>query len=240
MIQRLRLRNWRAYDSLDVELGPGATFIVASNGIGKTSLIMAAAWGVFGDIAGVKGVDEIRGDAEKATVIVDLRLPSSGELVVSRSVEPGGATEVEASIGDRTIGTQEELEQILAEEFGADARVLAQLTFMIHGGLHETQVEFRLRDHLAGLFGVQPLFEAAARSEALATETASTLRKTKVVERKDQRQKDELVADLESAENDLRTAQDTREAAVAALNEASEQLRVAVEWTNYRNALTER
>ncbi|MGH2758858.1 MAG: hypothetical protein ACRDKJ_04760, partial [Actinomycetota bacterium] len=84
------------------------------------------------------------------------------------------------------------------------------------------------------------LFEAAARSEALATETASTLRKTKVVERKDQRQKEELVADLESAENDLRTAQDTREAAVAALNEASEQLRVAVEWANYRNALTER
>lgn len=45
MIQRLELQNWRAYDRLDLELGPGATFVVASNGIGKTSLIMAAAWG---------------------------------------------------------------------------------------------------------------------------------------------------------------------------------------------------
>ena len=60
MIQRLELQNWRAYDRLDLEFGPGATFVVASNGIGKTSLIMAAAWGIFGDIAGVKGADEIR------------------------------------------------------------------------------------------------------------------------------------------------------------------------------------
>ena len=42
MIRRLRLRSWRAYENLDLELGPGATFVVASNGIGKTSLIMGA------------------------------------------------------------------------------------------------------------------------------------------------------------------------------------------------------
>ena len=240
MIQRLRLQNWRAYDSLDVELGPGATFIVASNGIGKTSLIMAAAWGVFGDIAGVKGSDEIRGDAESATVTVDLRLPTSGDLVITRSVDQKGRSELEAAIGDRTITSQDELEDLLAKEFGADARVLTQLTFMIHGGLHVSQGEFELRDHLAGLFGVRPLFEAAARADELAAETASTLRKTKLVERKDQRERDELVADLEGAERDLETAQSAREAVVATLNEPAEHLRIAVEWDNYRTALNER
>jgi len=35
-------------DRLDLELGPGATFVVASNGIGKTSLIMAAAGQRYG------------------------------------------------------------------------------------------------------------------------------------------------------------------------------------------------
>jgi len=240
MIGRLRLQNWRAYDSLDIELGPGATFIVASNGIGKTSLIMAAAWGVFGDSAGVKGVDEIRGDAESATVTVDLRLPRFGELVITRTVDRSGRSELEAGVGGRTIASQEELEQLLGEEFGADARVLSQLTFMVHGGLHETQGEFELRDHLAGLFGVRPMFDAAARADALAAETASTLRKTKVVERKDQRQSEELVADLEAAEQELRTVQETREASVAALNVASEGLREALEWENYRKALTER
>ncbi len=240
MIQRLRLQNWRAYDTLDVELGPGATFIVASNGIGKTSLIMAAAWGVFGDIAGVKGVDEIRGDGESATVTVDLRLPSSGDLVITRSIDQSGRTELEAHVGDQVLGSQEELERLLADEFGADARVLTQLTFMIHGGLHETQVEFDLRDHLAGLFGIRPLFEAAERAESLAAETASTLRKTKVIERKDQRQKEELIAELEAAERDRQAEQEAREGSVTVFNEAAERLREGLEWESYRKALSER
>jgi DNA repair exonuclease SbcCD ATPase subunit len=241
MIQRLRLANWRAYDGLDIELGPGATFVVASNGIGKTSLIMAAAWGIFGDIAGVRGQDEIRGDAETATVTVDLRLPTSGDpLVITRTVDQRGRSELEATTGGRTITEQEELERFLSEEFGADAHVLAQLTFMIHGGLHETQGEFELRDHLAGLFGVRPLFEAAARAEAVAAETASTLRKTKVVERKDQRAREELVTELASAEEELKTARDARDKAVAALNGAAERLSAAIEWTNYQSALSER
>lgn len=240
MIQRLELRNWRAYDRLDLELGPGATFVVASNGIGKTSLIMAAAWGIFGDMAGVKGVDEIRGEAETASVTVELRLPSSGALAITRSVDQRGRSQIDARAGDRRFSSQEELDEVLAAEFGADARVLAQLTFMIHGGLHETQGEFQLRDHLAGLFGVRPLFEASAAAEALAAETASALRKTKIVERKDRRQKDELLADQQTAEQELRAAQDARERAVAALNDASERLRSATEWANYRSAMIQR
>src|SRR5262249_58299962 len=103
MIQRLELQNWRAYDRLDLELGPGATFVVASNGTGKTSLIMAAAWGIFGDIAGVKGADEIRGEAESATVKVELRLPSGDTLVIMRSVDRRGRTTIEASVRDQTL-----------------------------------------------------------------------------------------------------------------------------------------
>ena len=96
MIQRLAVQNWRAYDQLDLELGPGATFVVASNGVGKTSLIMAAAWGIFGDVAGVQGIDEIRGDAERATVRVELRLPSGDVLVISRAVDQRGRVTIEA------------------------------------------------------------------------------------------------------------------------------------------------
>src|SRR5262245_57703242 len=139
MIQRLELQNWRAYDRLDLELGPGATFVVASNGIGKTSLIMAAAWGIFGDIAGVNGADEIRGEADRAIVKVELRLPSGAALVITRSVDQRGRTAIEAITGDRVLTSQEEVDAVLSAEFGADARILAQLTVMIHGGLHETQ-----------------------------------------------------------------------------------------------------
>lgn len=241
MIQRLQLQNWRAYDRLDIELGPGATFVVASNGIGKTSLIMAAAWGIFGDIAGVKGADEIRGDAESATVTVELRLPSAGTLRIVRTVDQRGRIDVDATVGNgRTITSQDELERLLSDEFGAEAHVLAQLTFMIHGGLHETQGEFDLRDHLATLFGVRPLYEAAERADALARETAGALRRTKAVERKDERERDELVGDLQTAERELAALQEQREQAVATFNDAAARLRAAEEWTNYRAALDER
>jgi ABC-type transport system involved in cytochrome c biogenesis ATPase subunit len=240
MIGRLRLRNWRAYDQLDVELGPGATFVVASNGIGKTSLVMAAAWGIFGDIAGVRGADEIRGESDEATVTIDLHLPSSGALVITRTVDRRGRSTIEATLGPRTIDDQAELDVVLTDAFGADPRVLAQLTFMIHGGLHETQGEFELREHLAGVFGVRPLLDGAERAQAVAAETASELRKTKVVERKERRATDELVAELQTAEGDLRAAQEEREDAIAALNLATERLHAGAEWATYRQRLVER
>jgi DNA repair exonuclease SbcCD ATPase subunit len=240
MIERLQVTNWRAYDRLDIELGPGATFVVASNGIGKTSFIMAAAWGVFGDMPGVRGADEIRGDAEHANVTVDLRLPSGDVLAISRSVDQRGRIEIEATVGDRTITSQDDLERLLTEAFGADSYVLAQLTFMIHGGLHETQSEFELRDHLAGIFGVRPLFEAAERADAVASEAAAALRKTKVIERKDKRDKQELVDDLATGERELDEAQQQHDRAVATRDQAADVLRAAEDWTNYRRALSER
>ena len=48
MIHQLRLRNWRSYEGLDLRLEPGTTFIVAPNGVGKTSLVYGLAYGVFG------------------------------------------------------------------------------------------------------------------------------------------------------------------------------------------------
>src|SRR5262249_6299487 len=100
--------------------------------------------------------------------------------------------------------------------------------------------EFSLQDHLAGVFGVRPLFEAAARAEALAAETASALLKTKIVERKDQREREELLADLRAIEQDALAGGETRERAVAAFNDAAERLRAALEWATYRTALVER
>ena len=118
MIRRLMLRNWRAYDNLDLELGPGATFVVASNGIGKTSLIMGASWGLFGDASRVNAVDEIRGDADRATVGIELRLPSGRDIEVTRSITPKGRVALEAKLPNRVITSQSELDDLLTAEFG--------------------------------------------------------------------------------------------------------------------------
>ncbi|MGH2756947.1 MAG: AAA family ATPase, partial [Actinomycetota bacterium] len=241
MIRRLQLHNWRAYESLDLELGPGATFVVASNGIGKTSLIMGAGWGLFGDASRVDAVEEIRGDAERATVGIELRLPSGTDIEVTRSITPKGRVTVEAKLPDRVITSQSELDDLLTAEFGADPHVLAQLSVMIHGGAVETfQGEFDLQDHLAGVFGVTPLFEAAKTAKGVADRTGSALRKMKTTQRSEKRERDEMVTELQSVIDRLAAMAENRERAVAAMGEATEVIRLAEEWSRFRAGEAER
>jgi DNA repair exonuclease SbcCD ATPase subunit len=241
MIRSLRLTNWRAYDKLDLELGPGATFVVASNGIGKTSLIMGAAWGLFGEASEVKAVEEIRGDADGATVEVVLRLPSGIDVVITRTVNPRGRTALSVEHPDGELTSQNDLDAMLAKEFGADSHVLAQLTTMIHGGAMETfQGEFDLQDHLAAIFGVTPLLEAARAAKETADGAASALRKMKTTQRSEKRDRDQVVAELESVVEQLSAATENRDQAVAKMNETAEGVHAAEEWTRFRTGMTER
>lgn len=241
MIQRLQLRNWRAYDNLDLEFGPGATYVVASNGIGKTSLIMGAAWGLLGDVSEVNAAEQIRGDAESASVEVVVRLPSGESLTITRSVDRRARVDLAAQVGERVITTQDELDELLATEAGADVRVLGQLTFMIHGGsLETTHGEFQLQDHLASVFGVTPLFQAAASAEATASAASSALRKLKTMQRSEKRQRDELVAELQAMDQSLVSTHEERGRAGAAMNEVGERLQLAEQWMRFRTAIEER
>lgn len=241
MIRRLQLRNWRAYENLDLELGPGATFVVASNGIGKTSLIMGAGWGLFGDVAHVKAVDEIRGDADAATVAIELRLPSGTDVSITRTINRKGKVALEVKLPDREITTQDELDGLLISEYGADPHVLAQLTIMIHGGAVETfQGEFDLQDHLAAIFGVTPLFDAARNAKAVADQAAKALRKVKTTQRTEKRNKEEIVAELESIVARLGETNEARESLVAAIDAVTETIAAGESWTRYRTALAER
>ena len=241
MIRRLKLHNWRAYENLDLELGPGATFVIASNGIGKTSLIMGAGWGIFGDAAKVNAVGEIRGDADNATVGIEIRLPSGVDAEITRTIDRKGKVALEVKLPDREITSQDELDQLLITEFGADPHVLAQLTIMIHGGAVETfQGEFDLQDHLAGLFGVTPLFDAARNAKAVADRAASALRKVKTTQRSEKRNKDDLVTELKSVVEKLGEANEARERLTATMEEASEKIRIGEEWNRFRAGMAER
>lgn len=241
MIRRLKLHNWRAYENLDLELGPGATFVVASNGIGKTSLIMGAGWGLFGDAARVVAAEEIRGDADRATVTIEMRFPSGIDAEITRSVDRKGKVKLEAKLPDREITTQDELDDLLVEEFGADPHVLAQLTIMIHGGAVETfQGEFDLQDHLAEVFGVTPLFDAARSAKATADQASSALRKVKTTQRTEKRAEADIMSELETVIARMEETSVEREALATKIGEAAELVRAGEEWTRYRAAMAER
>ncbi|CAN5865484.1 hypothetical protein BH23ACT12_BH23ACT12_18010 [soil metagenome] len=237
----MRLRNWRAYASLDLELGPGTTFIVASNGVGKTSLILAAAWGVFGEASGVNAPEEIRGDAESASVEIVLRLPESGNITIGRAVDRKGRSKLEARLGDRVITDQADLRTLMADELGGDPLVLARLTFLAHGGsLESANGEFQLREHLASVFGVTPLLDAAASADKLASEAASAARKLKAGQKTDRAETEKLMAAVNWVDEQLVSTAVDRSGALEAMAAAEERRRLAEEWDRYRAAHLDR
>src|SRR3989449_5482635 len=54
---RLRLVNFRQHADTELEFGPGITGIIGPNGSGKTSILEAIAWALY-------GVQAVRGDKD--------------------------------------------------------------------------------------------------------------------------------------------------------------------------------
>src|SRR3954451_21067355 len=73
MIRRLTLINWRNYEDVTIRFGAGTTFVVAPNGVGKTSLVEAARWALFG-VAGPSENGAVRAGSDTAQAVVELVL----------------------------------------------------------------------------------------------------------------------------------------------------------------------
>ena len=165
MIRRLTLQNWRNYADLDLRLEPGTTFIVAPNGVGKTSLMEAAAWAVFGGsgLAQRPG-SVVRAGASRAVASADVELPDRRVLSITREL-PKRAGAAASGPAVRLDGIEvpaaaaaDELRRLYA----ADLDFLARLT--MPRGLAEqgNPAELGLYGHLCRVFGVDRLLSAAA------------------------------------------------------------------------------
>src|SRR5437867_583188 len=79
MIGAVKVSNWKRHRSLEHTFAPGLNFVLGANGHGKTSLLEALRFGLFGaeDMNDVR--DAIRFDANATSVQVEL----SGNEAVS-------------------------------------------------------------------------------------------------------------------------------------------------------------
>ncbi|MBK5229935.1 MAG: AAA family ATPase, partial [Thermoleophilia bacterium] len=72
IVDRLRARDFRCYERLDVTLGPRATVVTGDNGAGKTNLLEALYFGCVGRSCRTRvDVQTIRFDQAVARVEVD-------------------------------------------------------------------------------------------------------------------------------------------------------------------------
>jgi DNA repair exonuclease SbcCD ATPase subunit len=237
MIRRVSLTNWRAYDRLSLDFDEGVTFLVAANGIGKSSVVMAVAWGLLGRASGVDGAASIRGDASGASVEVRVELPDGRILDITRAVTAKGKVQTEAAIDGAPIG--EEL-QVLEEAFGADAGVLARLAFMSEGGHIASETEFDLKDHLFQVFGVSGLRESAAEAERLVAAAADERTKIRAGHRRRAADRRHLEQALKQIDDELHALEKSRRDIEHELEEAGKARSAAEQWATYRESLQRR
>lgn len=155
MIRRLVLRGWKAFDYIEFEPGPGVTFVTARNGVGKSSLLQGLAWSVFGERSGVDASRMIRAGHSSASTTVDLDIPDGQVLTIHRDV--GGA-----AVGKVDGAEVPDLDAALRSIMGANLDFVARAVALSQQTLAEHTSSFdHLEEHLAEVFGIAALREAA-------------------------------------------------------------------------------
>ena len=167
MIRRLHLRNWRAYENLDLALDTGTTFVVAPNGVGKTSLVYGIAWAVFGQQSGVDPRSCIRVGADSAEAQVELDLPDNRHFTIDRTVKHRGAPTATYRIDGVRLTEGAALAQ-LEQALGVELDVASRLSTMLGGGHLAAVRALHLESHLHQAFGVGHLLEATETAESVA------------------------------------------------------------------------
>ena len=132
MITGVRIENWKAYDSLELDLGPGTNFLVARNGVGKTSFVEAIRWALLGtNGSGINAEACRRGDRD---VVVEVALGSPGEpsarirrTAVLEGKRGKPKDQVAFSVGPRESNNASEWQEWLSNAWGASPTLLARL-----------------------------------------------------------------------------------------------------------------
>lgn len=227
MIRRLHLHGWRSFEEQSLEIGPGVTFVLAENGVGKTSLIEAAAWAVYGPLSGVNAAGACRIGSAETRVEIDVELPDGSILEIRRSIEPRGRASVAATVAGAAVDP-DTLPAVLAAAYGASADFLARTTAVPSNAVTDENVgAFVLREHLCRVLGVDDLHRAADRLDDLHEQAEAAAKGFRTASRRATADRATLNDQLAAADLQFPVLLDQRAALRDELDAAEEQLRQA-------------
>jgi DNA repair exonuclease SbcCD ATPase subunit len=190
VIKYLLVRNWRGYEKFALEPEPGLTFVVAENGTGKTSLLQAASWALFGDGAALDIPDMLR--LNEPDLSVQMSLDVNGQdVTLTRKWSPASRPR-ESLVAEVDGESRDEasVSNMLAEIAGVSGRVLNRLWFVPEMRLVEEANLFGdIRDHLRHLLGIDSLEAAADRTKRISNSAAKEAGQLKQAERLSQSQR---------------------------------------------------
>ena len=202
MIHRLRLRNWRSYEDLNLRLEPGTTFIVAPNGVGKTSLVYSLAWGVFGQHSSVDPKACIRAGAASTDVLVELDLADGRRLSISRTAKRRGAPTAMYRMSGARLTESSALAE-MEKTWGIELPVASRLSMMLGGGHIATSDTLDLESHLHHAFGVGQILSVAKTAESVAKEAIKARVALRSATRQRMENRDEMESEIAGLEAEI-------------------------------------
>jgi DNA repair exonuclease SbcCD ATPase subunit len=200
MIRKLALTNWRNYEDVEIDLNEGTTFVVASNGVGKSSLVEAARFALFG-LPSADAASPIRSGTDAATARIELVLPSGQVLAVERIVRAKTARSAPPSVDIELDGTPVDargFDDVIRQAYGAEPSFLARLTMPAVSREMDVPTALGLEAHLGQYFGVDGLQRAITFLDRDLKSVEKAIRQIKVGNSASAKQ----LADLQAAVDD--------------------------------------
>jgi len=136
MIDSVQMTNWRAYEQREVSFGPGITFIMGANGVGKTSILEAIAYALTGEPSTVQDRAKLLRDPnELATVRLSFTVDGQTYVVErsqsSRRAENARLTQkgVRKALASSHKAITEQIEHLM----GVSKDFLQRIVYMAEG-----------------------------------------------------------------------------------------------------------
>ena len=74
IFKKLKFQNIRSYKELEIDFPKGSTLLAGNIGAGKTSILLALQFALFGLQPGQKGASILRQDSDTASVYLELEV----------------------------------------------------------------------------------------------------------------------------------------------------------------------
>ncbi|MHC1610896.1 MAG: AAA family ATPase [Candidatus Methanospirareceae archaeon] len=125
LLKTLALKNYRKYKDAYIEFPDGVTGIIGLNGVGKTSLIEAIGWALFGHYAARTRKELIKREGasphEPCSVALEFELEGDGYCVVREMVGKNLVPKASLKINGRLITkNSDDVTAVITEKIGMD------------------------------------------------------------------------------------------------------------------------
>lgn len=136
MINYVEMTNWRAYDYRKVAFEPGITFLMGANGIGKTSILEAIAYGLTGEPSTLKDRGKLLRDPDQSANVRMSFTVDNHEYIVERTQSrrrAEGATLTLAQAGKPLASSNKHVTAKIEDLMGVSQDFLQRIVYMAEG-----------------------------------------------------------------------------------------------------------